>query len=142
METFSKLDDGVPIGTHKWVTGSENALCGRLEGYTTEMTFSKCYPNKYTCNSGHCINLHQKCDTDIDCKDKSDEQNCQYLRLGLFTFCKIHLLKPCLITFTKIILLVPDDFILFKKCLCNFFVSSDPTYATVSIFRKDKMRGR
>ena len=86
METFSKLDDGVPIGTHKWVTGSENALCGRLEGYMTEMTFSMCYPGKYTCNSGHCIELHQKCDTDIDCEDKSDEQNCQYLRLGLFTF--------------------------------------------------------
>ena len=37
----------------------------------------------WSCDSGHCIPLSNKCNTEIDCADKSDEINCDYLRFGL-----------------------------------------------------------
>ena len=47
-----------------------------------EMTLSVCYPNKYTCDSGECIPLRDRCNTEIDCTDKSDEYFCSYLEFG------------------------------------------------------------
>ena len=82
IETESDFSNQIPIGTHNWKTGSANSLCGSFKGTVTELSFSQCYPNKYTCNSGHCVPLHQKCNTEINCEDKSDEYNCQYIKLG------------------------------------------------------------
>ena len=82
IETVSDLPNKIPVGSYKWQTGSVNSLCYKHKGYVSEMTFSKCFPNKYTCNSGHCIELHKKCNTAIDCKDKSDEHYCNFLRFG------------------------------------------------------------
>ena len=82
IETESDFSNQIPIGTHNWKTGSANSLCGSFKGTVTELSFSQCYPNKYTCNSGHCVPLHQKCNTEINCEDKSDEYNCKYLKFG------------------------------------------------------------
>ena len=82
IETVSDLPNKIPVGSYKWQTGSANSLCYKKAGYVSEMTFSICFPNKYTCNSGHCIELHKKCNTAIDCKDKSDEHYCNFLRFG------------------------------------------------------------
>ena len=57
-------------------------MCAKPEGFITELTFSQCYPNKYTCNSGYCVPLHQRCNTELNCKDKSDENNCNYMIFG------------------------------------------------------------
>ena len=40
---------------------------------------SDCHPKKFTCDSGHCIELDKKCDSVIDCSDGSDELNCEFL---------------------------------------------------------------
>ena len=45
----------LPLGTHLWQLGTENSLCGKKAGHVMKLTFSTCYPNKYTCDSGHCI---------------------------------------------------------------------------------------
>ena len=82
METNGKMPNSIPLGTVSWKTGTENSLCGYPDGYVTSMTLSQCFPNKYTCDSGHCIELHQKCNTEINCEDKTDETHCQYLRIG------------------------------------------------------------
>ena len=55
--TDVKFTDQIPIGTHKWMVATENGLCKMRSGLVTELTFSQCYPEKYTCNSGHCIAL-------------------------------------------------------------------------------------
>ena len=45
----------IPIGTHNWEVGSKSAVCDKRMGETHELTFSICYPDKYTCNDGPCI---------------------------------------------------------------------------------------
>ena len=35
----------------------------------------------YTCDSGACIDLANKCNSKIECTDESDETNCQYLEV-------------------------------------------------------------
>ena len=57
LETKHKFTSQIPIGTHNWIVGSENGLCQKEAGSIVVLTFSACYPNKYTCNSGHCIPL-------------------------------------------------------------------------------------
>ena len=64
METEGDLSSLIPIGSYSWKTGSKNSWCSKPEGFTTDLTFSQCYPNKYTCDSGYCIPLHQRCNTE------------------------------------------------------------------------------
>ena len=82
MESVLKFNSGVPVGTYQWKSRSDRAYCNKQTGNITELTFSTCLPNKYTCNSGYCIPLYQKCNTELNCEDESDEQNCNYLWLG------------------------------------------------------------
>ncbi|XP_060085251.1 uncharacterized protein LOC132564621 [Ylistrum balloti] len=43
---------------------------------TTTTTAGSCGPGKFTCGSGQCIRLEERCDTIKDCLDNSDEANC------------------------------------------------------------------
>ena len=45
----------LPIGTYSWKSENKGALCGKPYGTITKLTLSTCYPNKYSCDSGHCI---------------------------------------------------------------------------------------
>ena len=72
----------IPIGTHNWEVGSKAAVCDKRKEDLHELTFSICYPDKYTCNDGSCIALGDRCNTEIDCADKSDENTCDYLKYG------------------------------------------------------------
>lgn len=82
IQTAARLPEQLPIGTHVWEITVQDALCGLKVGSTLELTMSQCFPNMYTCNSGDCIPLSDKCNTEINCADKSDEYNCDYLRFG------------------------------------------------------------
>ena len=81
MESMFESDYGIPVGTYKWKARSNRAYCDKPTGIIADLTFSACLPNKYTCNSGYCIPLHEKCTTELNCDDESDEQNCNYLQM-------------------------------------------------------------
>ena len=49
---------------------------------TAKLTLSACYPGMYTCDSGHCVPIDQRCDIDFDCEDKSDELLCSTIAAG------------------------------------------------------------
>ena len=46
-----------PMGTQTWVLGADLSMCNLKKGAYVNLTLSKCYPDKFTCNSGHCIPL-------------------------------------------------------------------------------------
>ena len=65
----------LPIGTTHWKkTGALSKSDDH--GSVIPLTFSFCYPDKFTCNSGHCKPLTDRCNIKLNCKDKSDEINC------------------------------------------------------------------
>ena len=44
--------------------------------------YFKCNPKEqFTCRSGHCIPLGERCDKTMDCEDKSDEMNCWQIKI-------------------------------------------------------------
>ena len=40
-----------------WFVMEDDGLCGLTNGSVVNLTFSMCYPDKYTCNTGECIPL-------------------------------------------------------------------------------------
>lgn len=58
----------------------EGFPCDLDIGARLNLTLSDCYPNRYTCDSGQCIDLARRCDTVNDCDDESDEVDCFYLQ--------------------------------------------------------------
>ncbi|XP_036379298.1 sortilin-related receptor-like [Megalops cyprinoides] len=48
----------------------------RLQNNTCVKTEHTCLPNQYRCSNGKCISSIWKCDSDNDCGDMSDEQEC------------------------------------------------------------------
>ncbi|XP_059081415.1 uncharacterized protein LOC131879190 [Tigriopus californicus] len=72
----------LPFGRHLWVPNGNSTICNLEPNETLFLTLSVCSPDEFTCNSGACIPLRERCDTDIDCEDKSDEYGCSYLKLG------------------------------------------------------------
>ena len=57
LSTVKKMAFNVPLGSHEWVVEAEGAHCFHSANTTVRLTFSDCYPNKYTCNNGQCIPL-------------------------------------------------------------------------------------
>ena len=46
------------------------------------LSLSKCeFGNEFTCRSGRCIPIIQRCDQTYDCKDQSDEEDCVLVRI-------------------------------------------------------------
>ena len=78
LETVLGLSEDIPIGSYKWIQKNWFSICKIEEiGYEVPLVLSKCFEDEYTCDSGHCIELFHKCDTEINCKDKSDEHHCR-----------------------------------------------------------------
>ena len=73
-DTFTEL----PIGRQQWKSGDQHC---KEEGINP-ITFSRCeFGEEYTCTSGHCIDIKKKCDGNIDCDDRSDENHCSLVKI-------------------------------------------------------------
>ena len=66
----------IPIGSKNWMLKKDNSYCNKQKGHMAKLTFSQCYPDKFTCSSGHCVALEDRCNIDYNCKDKTDEHDC------------------------------------------------------------------
>ena len=77
---FSKGD--LPIGSHEWEVKNDHSFCHLKEESIAKLTLSRCYPDKFTCASGQCIHLENKCNINVDCDDHSDEDQCEFIKIG------------------------------------------------------------
>ena len=70
-----------PIGSKFWKSKKDGAFCDKKSEHISKLTFTQCYPGKFTCDSGHCIPLEDRCNTYHDCKDHTDEVNCENMEI-------------------------------------------------------------
>jgi hypothetical protein len=54
---WTKRPGELPLGRHIWLVDSDFAFCGKTKDSKVELTLSTCFPDKYTCDDGHCIDL-------------------------------------------------------------------------------------
>lgn len=63
-----------PIGRKLWQVKS--TLCDMPKGTTIELSLSYCLDTQFTCANGDCISKEQRCNSQDDCPDFSDEDDC------------------------------------------------------------------
>ena len=68
------------LGKHNWtIKGDEG--CSSEDTYITELKMSGCQEENFTCNDGQCVEIDLRCNQFPDCRDESDERNCNILVL-------------------------------------------------------------
>ena len=71
------------------ISGPGVSICQKAPGEMISLTMSSCDSETFTCNSGACIPLANKCNSKIDCEDESDESQCAYLEVSPATEAKM-----------------------------------------------------
>ena len=70
------------LGKHEWTVTNDVFSCSKGGSYTTHLKLSGCNPNgEFTCDDGQCVTMEQRCDQLPDCRDESDEFECNMLVL-------------------------------------------------------------
>ena len=72
-----------PIGSKNWKLNRDNTYCNKPKGNMAKLTFSQCYPDKFTCSSGQCVALKDRCNDEYDCNDETDEYDCLNTRIQI-----------------------------------------------------------
>ena len=70
------------LGKQTWSVEGDSKKCHEGKPYVTEFKLSSCEESKFTCDDGQCITIEQRCNQVPDCRDMSDERNCQLIVLG------------------------------------------------------------
>lgn len=66
------------LGKHNWTIEMDKG-CNKGNSYSKELKLTGCKQGEFTCNDGQCIMMEQRCDQVLDCRDESDEVNCEIL---------------------------------------------------------------
>ena len=68
------------LGKHSWTIKGDQG-CSSEDTYVTELKMSGCQDGNFTCNDGQCVSMDLRCNQLADCRDESDEKNCNILVL-------------------------------------------------------------
>ena len=67
------------LGLHEWEV-SGDTWCNESKSYKTWLKLTGCdQSTEFTCNDGQCIEMEERCNQVPDCRDKSDEKQCQLI---------------------------------------------------------------
>ena len=69
------------LGRQNWTINGDMGCTSDGGEYTKELKMSGCKEGNFTCNDGQCVSMEQRCNQLQECRDKSDEKNCQILIL-------------------------------------------------------------
>ena len=69
------------LGKYVWSVEGDTRACNKGEPYKTDLKLTGCKDDEFTCSDGQCISINERCDQLISCANKSDEVNCQLLKL-------------------------------------------------------------
>ena len=69
-----------PLGRKNWSV--LNTACGMDKLQDKSFSISVCIVGEeFSCDSGECVSIFQRCDSNLDCSDGSDESNCDTIRI-------------------------------------------------------------
>ena len=81
VATSDSSHSSLVLGKHTWRVENDNKDCNKGLPYITELTLTGCKEGEFTCRDGECITMEQRCDQMVDCRDESDERDCNLLVL-------------------------------------------------------------
>ena len=67
------------LGRYEWLVENDAHTCNT--NHTTFLKMTTCLDQEFTCWTGDCISLEQRCDQVSDCDDQSDEKDCEIVVL-------------------------------------------------------------
>lgn len=83
MATSRSRLDGFFLGVNTVSLANSSDVCvGEQEGREVRVKMTACLDGQYTCDSGRCVSMDQRCDQSIDCQDGSDEFGCQKIAMN------------------------------------------------------------
>ena len=68
-----------PFGTHEWTVYNEGCYGMDKNETNVILNINACDKNEFNCDDGNCVAMSQRCDRIINCPDRSDEINCDFL---------------------------------------------------------------
>lgn len=80
--TVAKMESTAPdypMGRRWWVL--ERTVCGQEPGGRRQLLLSPCLPDQFSCDDATCIPLARRCDLTYDCRDNSDEADCELVAI-------------------------------------------------------------
>ena len=81
LMAVSDMDD-YPFGTYDWTIYNETCYGDEFVGeINVTLSINACNDNEFNCYDGNCVKMNQRCDRVLDCPDKSDETNCDWISL-------------------------------------------------------------
>ena len=80
-EKILEFEGKTPIGSKFWKSKKDVTFCNKKSEHIARLTFTQGFPGKFTCDSGHYISLEDRCNTEYNCKDHTDEVNCDNMEI-------------------------------------------------------------